>query len=515
MRVTTDTPAAAGPSRRVSRYRFDLAALALVLCAHLSGCHVPGPVSPVPDVVAAAVLAALRAKRDSATKAENLHKGFFIFRRAQVLAEIQPSFLNQSDHADLIAQVGKDCDEVQAFVNGVFSGSNSLSLAAPDGPSKAALSDPFTCASDKHIDLNNVSAKLVGIAAAQKDVQAFLTLRNDSARAIIWRAAAIHGKDDPDPTNPKNVGLWDNTAKTDRLRIKRLQEVLDRRLRATERMNTQVNAFANVRPFRRARRRGATSGSVGPWDDKTRVRMLEYPFFDVNKSTDLIDDKGIFWEVPDPPHDKRITWNWRSGSVAHPDRVIPTRLDPEPVAQGTPTLNTTWLVVDDDWAYSRAFTSVDASSPTLDAAITTLMQPAIDIWRRGWLYCDHVCSVLELEALRFALLRRVQEPGIRIRSPCSTESVSRTSSILERTSARLRRIPVLRLPGRRSIRTPCSRMEMMPTGSTIYSCQPRIFRSETSSSSGTTSCIGCSMTVRFSLKTPWSSVSKATLTITA
>jgi hypothetical protein len=109
----------------------------------------------------------LFSKRASRTPAENRHKGFFIVRRTRTLGELHPELLTDPSHAQLIARVTEDFNEVEAFLNQIFSGPKSLLQIAPDGPSGAAVTAPFTCDPDKHLDLANVAAIFTGHATSR------------------------------------------------------------------------------------------------------------------------------------------------------------------------------------------------------------------------------------------------------------------------------------------------------------------------------------------------------------
>jgi hypothetical protein len=91
------------------------------------------------------------------------------------------------------------------------------------------------------------------------------------------------------------------------------------------------------------------------------------------------------------------------------DRWIAARISPSPGPVGTPALNTTWLRdINATHSYSRQFIpAAGGTGPQLSGAIDALMVANKNIWDRPWLYCDHVCLTLHLDALRFALIRRL------------------------------------------------------------------------------------------------------------
>jgi hypothetical protein len=396
----------------------------------VSGCSVPPVQSPVQPDVLASVLKAVGAAAglkffSGSTPVEDRHKGFFIVRRAEAMGRLHPEWLTDPTLQQLIQRVTQDLAEVQILVNGLFQDGDAKSYRepAPDGTSNAAPDAPFTCDADKHLDLKNLAALWVPptdptIAEAfkklqQKFLQDYLTLRETSVRAIVWRAAAIHAGDTDAQGHPQMTGLWNNdpTVTSNRLRKIPLIELLERRLRVVERMEGQVNASP-----RKLKRSG--TGNRGPWLDSSRVRIFEYPYFQSTHATDLITAGDPLFTVEalsadaDRGRTELVTFSWHT--PAGSDRTIPTRLFPEPdfVPPGDgphEVLNTSWLTPLHGYAYDRTFVAPSTENPGLpefSAAMDTLMQPALDVWHRGWLYCDHVLSALEIDGLRFALLRR-------------------------------------------------------------------------------------------------------------
>jgi hypothetical protein len=233
-----------------------LALVVVVSAVALGGCTVPGTPSPVsPDILAAvleAIQVGLGLKFFGATQVEDRHKGFFVVRRAEALARLHPEWTQDPTFRQLIERVSQDFAEVQIVINELFSDTNHKNLRkpAPDGQSLTTTDQEFTCDPDKHLDLENVTKVAVRpndptrAKAYDDKVKGFLetalALREAAARAIIWRAAAIHSADAEG--NQAN-GLWDNNAASSRLRKTALIELLDRRLRVVERMENQVNAL--------------------------------------------------------------------------------------------------------------------------------------------------------------------------------------------------------------------------------------------------------------------------------
>ena len=407
----------------------------------LGGCALPPVQSPnVPDDVYNLVLKALIASRGLkfiigkklAEMDEDKHKGFFVLRRVLVLGQG-----SAAPHTALIRRIEEDHDEVESFVTKQFSGPNTLGKAAPDGPSDAAPTAAFSCRPEKHLDLDNVTTyrtpptdttRLQQFNNFKKsDFETFQARREAAARAIIWRAAGVHGSD-----TATSKGVWDESKSfPSRLREHALKEILDRRLRVVERMNFQVNARA-TKPL------SASILPRGPWFDTSRVKIFDYPFFDTRRASDLIamapdgTSADPLWtadevvNLPGGRTTQRITYSnsERDTTVSPPEtvRVVPTRIRPEPddpAVPGdprSPTLNTTWLRDPVRfYAYPRRFVSEatlpgGGTGPKLSGAIDALMVANRNIWDRAWLYCDHVCLALHIDALRFALLRRVGQP---------------------------------------------------------------------------------------------------------
>jgi hypothetical protein len=402
--------------------------LVLLGALALTGCANPAMPSPnVPDAIYSLVLAALTASRGFLfrTNEEDKHRAFFVLRR--VLALGQGS---TAPHTALIKRIEEDHDEVQAFVTAQFSGTKSLANSAPDGPSGAPLTDVFSCKMDEHLDLDNVATLLFPSSdpaeqekrdrVKKNKIADYHAIRESAARAIIWRAAAIHPwqadvQIDPPPAPKTKRGLWEEDSTVifpNRLRKVALKEILDRRLRLVERMNFHVNAPGRELIFSES----ATILPRGPWFDDSRVRMFDYPFFNTASAGALIALKPD-GASNDPLWTKGTTTLRRTGTTvdtityhfADPPRNIPTRISPSPGTVAQATINTTWLRDPDaKHSYSRLFVPEAAGTgPELGPAVDALMVSKKNIWDRPWLYCDHVCLALHLDALRFALIRRL------------------------------------------------------------------------------------------------------------
>jgi hypothetical protein len=311
---------------------------------------------------------------------EDRHKGFFAYRRAEVLASNDATFLQDPSHAALIARVAADFAEVNSYVAAKFQGANSLGLDAPDGPSTPSADGSFQCDPDKHLDLSDVSRQWSSETAPNNArLEEFRSFRLRAAKSIVWRAAALE------------ANVWnEQTTQSTHLRSDSLDTVLDRRLRTVERMHAQVNGAAHSQLTL-----GPNATKRGPWLDGSRVRPFDYPeLSQANLSQLTGTPPEPFWVATNAPHTLAYVDN-NATVISGPALA---RFDGEP-----DTTSPVWEPALLD-AYARNFNS--SGSTALADAVGTLMKPALDFWGRRWVYCDHVCTILHLDALRFGLLRK-------------------------------------------------------------------------------------------------------------
>ena len=265
----------------------DLICLMLLAAMGLTAC---GNAPSVPSEILLAVVAALKGAKDlkfsladfknNESKGEangktrisgDRHKGFFAYRRAEMLGIAHDAWLKESGYTTLKSRVLADFEEVKSFADEKLS-ETALGAAAPDGPASTASDGSIICDPSKHLDLVAVAKPLVSAASPSVTSEGYQAFRLRAARSIIWRAAALE------------PSLWDETSPNQRLRRKALQEVLDRRLRFVERMHMQVNANAG------SLKRASSGTNHGPWVDDARLRIFEYPFINkdaVSSSTSL------------------------------------------------------------------------------------------------------------------------------------------------------------------------------------------------------------------------------------
>ena len=192
--------------------------------------------------------------------------GFYVRRRAQALAATNP---------------GWDADQFAVSLLGeraVIMGYLTQKLAAlTQGP------DP---ANPSHLDLAGQARALAGTegfgAVLSKSAQSiYLTSRRDWVWQIVWRAMAIHGSD-----------LWKSAVSPREIETAALDELVDRRLHAVERMTCTVNAGKAV-----ADRSWQPITSVkGPWKDGLTVRVVEYPWLPKSPFTAIL-PQMTDWQV--------------------------------------------------------------------------------------------------------------------------------------------------------------------------------------------------------------------------
>jgi hypothetical protein len=316
------------------------------------------------------------------------HKGFFVYRRAMVHRVTHPEWFAESDLGSLRQRIKEELTEVENFVQSKLTGPKSLTLAAPDGPSGAGPDEAFRTAADKHIDIENVT-RVYTTRPARRDRQIqFQQFREDTARSIIWRAAAIHGGPDGTLLPEDHWSLWDNTkGPGQRLNQRETTAILDRRLRLVERMRFQINY---VPAPNMGLTRAPGGGPTGPWQDFVRVQLFQYPFLGRNQ------DFLIQPINPDQWITQQDEFQWQFRPVSNQPRRIPSKLDPEPTS-----VSTIWVPSSENYAYVRTF-----SGPNLANAMDSLMASTLDYFKRGWLYCDQVCCALHVDSLRFGLLRK-------------------------------------------------------------------------------------------------------------
>lgn len=346
--------------------------------------------SPVDPVVVKAVLDWFVAQKhlnwrtghDPAKQLDE-HRGFFVVRRAWwLLAHGPAAWASESGHTTLIGRIDSEFTALEAYANA------KLGTPAHPGPLTGGSGD----VNPPHLDLADVARRRPGdpsttMAAAvgsrgnavQRRAGTFITERRARALTIVWRGAGIH--DD----------LWEPAADlhTATLRAAAMDEILDRRLHAVERMNYQISRSDVMG----AHRLDMSAGPHGPWRDGLRIRMFEYPRLHTAVAVPAVGPVAEWDDYQQPGPD------WRYESTSH--RRIVYNVPPGhrfrndaspgfPLTTGSSYWHTVW----------------PAAGLTPAQAMDKLYTPSEDWWDRSWVYCDHVVSSLHLVALLLAKRRR-------------------------------------------------------------------------------------------------------------
>jgi len=211
---------------------------------------------------------------------------------------------------------------------------------------------------------------------------------------IVWRAVVIHPE------------LWKNSDPP-KLEETALDEVLDRRIRAIEQMDCNVNGGVTSADVSRMWQVTAASGG---WKDGLMNRNFEYP--------------GVRPVAPFQPFLAQMAplgWNVTSDGAglvwSDPVTKDPRRF-PIPVDQR-------WKVDPNDpsWIVYQPKAGVSA----IGVINRLLGLPRHDFWERSWLYCDHVASVLCIEAMLFGGERRAKDAVERSANASAMETLLNTA----------------------------------------------------------------------------------------
>ena len=241
------------------------------------------------------------------------------------------------------------------------------------------------------------------------------TARVRAVLAIVWRAAALESE------------LWSPEGETAALAVAALDEVLSRRLRVVERMAHNIGSreeMLGVNELDSIPRAawGFGAESNRNWFDGLRVRLFEYPF--------------THPQAPIPPAEMGTTWlpetrningaitAWR---LAYNVIKSTTRVFTDNSTEPFPASMAWRFAIQDDFfwqvgqggRYRIDLLPDKAPSPVspktgaevIDAVFeyqSMLGGRSIraDFWGRAWMYCDHVCAALLVEALLFGRRRR-------------------------------------------------------------------------------------------------------------
>ena len=311
------------------------------------------------------------------------HKGFFVVRRARwLLAHGPASWGTEPNQTTVIGRIDAEFTQLEAYA--------SIRLGRPGSPGR--LTGGGGDLTPSHLDLADMArrrttdpATTVAEALAdrstfiQRLTVKFITTRRERAMTIIWRGAGIH------------ADLWEPSAdqRTATLREAAMDEVLDRRLHAVERMSYQISRADAMG----GQALNTSAGPHGPWTDGLRIRMFEYPRLDHAVApvvAPVADERGqppgLEWRW-ESSRRRRIVWNTPPGH-----RIRNAAKDAFPLATGSDYYRALW----------------PAAGLTPAQAMDALYTPATDYWDRSWVYCDHVVSSLHLMALLLGKRRRTQ-----------------------------------------------------------------------------------------------------------
>lgn len=230
-----------------------------------------------------------------------------------------------------------------------------------------------------HLDLLDEANAISGMGSFS---QAYVEAGEKEYRAnrirwvaqIVWRAVALH----PD--------LWESEGSPPKLAKVALDEILDRRLRAVEQMNCNVNG-AHGAMLQTIQRTWDVSGPTGPWKDSFVVRNFEYPVLPKDpfvthlpQMTDWKEEFGVVIVFTPPAG---------SAPVLFPKEIRPAWR----VAKTTG--GTLWVTYKPSSTRKAAEVIKRMFSP-----------PRLDYHDRCWLFCDMVTSAVNVEALWFGNRRR-------------------------------------------------------------------------------------------------------------
>lgn len=352
-----------------------LIGIALLFC----GCSSATPPDLDPKVIRPIVeffmanhgLAWTRVRHREAAEAIK-HKVFFVYRRANDIGKTKPQPLGGQALEDLKAQIGTELTAVEAFVRERVGSNGHNGTLTGGGGDKTP----------PHLDLADVAKTHVNTpdTAVRTSRQHYLGDRRRRIPAIAWRAAALHPR------------LWTEAPdhRSSTLDADALAEVLDRRLRAVERMNYQIS-----KPSALGRRHwSAVSGPDGPWKDGFRVRMFEYPRLDPGSdgpAIAAIGDANIA-DIHNLP--SGLDWHLESNLSGRLIYKDDTKLR-KAVKDDFPPSSDSYVL--DFWPRAGRHPA---------QVVDDLFTPDEDYRERSWCYCDHVLAALHIEGLRFGRRRR-------------------------------------------------------------------------------------------------------------
>lgn len=368
---------------RVRERSSRLSVALLIALAMLVGCgHGEPRLPPVSPVILAAVVEAIRKKRAwvfesksdnrSPARRKDRHRGFFVYRRAASIGSHRQDWIDEPGQPRLIARIEAEIDALEGYL------ARRLGTRRAPGPLGGGT-DPVAPA---HLDLADVARPQTTTKQAVIDanVAEYRRLRRTRAQTIIYRAAAIHSEP------------WTPATEPPALREAALDEVVDRRLRAVERMSFQIGNPATLGRSGGRKWRGLVDAD-GPWLDGFRIRMIEYSRLSPPALFVDVVGAGTIAEPAGPTAGK--TWQWSQ-----------TRRRLEYIGTASGAYFPPAIRADIENTGSYTIPVKPAAGRTAAAVIEDLFTPSTDFWARTWFWCDHAMSAVNIEALRFALRRR-------------------------------------------------------------------------------------------------------------
>jgi hypothetical protein len=300
------------------------------------------------------------------------HRAFFVGRRARSIGAAKPVLLNDPELSVLKVRIEMEFEQVDNLIE-----------------QKIADLRRNVDASPKHLDLADLAKPktTTPVSEIRMRTNKYRWAREHRIRGIGWRAAAIHEE------------LWTPSfsATEAQLQKEALDQAIDRRLHMVERMNFQVSVaevLGGSWSF-------SGSGAMGPWKDGFRVRIFEYPRIygaGTRQVAGFVGQTNILAAGRPPFVSTDPAWQWEPGKL----RLL-YNVGPGPGVRFP-------LSVMGDWTTDAKLANFRNLKPgignTASIVIDRMFTPALDWWGRSWLFCDHVVSLLHLEALLFGLRRR-------------------------------------------------------------------------------------------------------------
>jgi hypothetical protein len=287
---------------------------------------------------------------------------FFVVSRTMTSCIRDLSLQDEANRPALIARIVHEFEQVTSFID--------TKIGTPDNPLTLFTSTNGA----QHYDLGvlaNASTLMTSAAQTKKEKE-YKRRRWEYAWNICWRSTALHTQ------------LWDES--TGNLHQDRLEELLDRRIRAVETMVCTISEAGYMMGQKFAPAINTYLG--GGWRDSMQTRGIEYPVF---PATDDIVATIPPAQISTTSLDRTKDYYQSQGRlyyVRHYSRFN-TTLEPR------------WAHDSSD--YTRTYVGTD---PQLAQSVALLVAGSLDVLDRNWMGCDLAASAVLLEALRFAMLRR-------------------------------------------------------------------------------------------------------------